>query len=101
MSSFEVLASVIQSDRESGRFLVLVTEDGQVAYSHWRPFQLAGYPTIQVGESYKLRLSYDQRDGETLVVREVLEPCPMPDVALHRFGPAVPLNEPQPPGYCL
>lgn len=95
MSNFEVLASVIQSDRESGRFLVLVTEHGQVAYSHWRPFQLAGYPAIQVGESYKLRLSYDQRDGETLVVREVLEPCPMPDVTLHRFGPAVPPSEPQ------
>lgn len=97
MSGFDVLASVIQSDRESGRFLVLITEDGRLAYSHWRPFQLAGYPAIQVGESYKLRLGYDQRDGETLVVREVLEPCPMPDVALHRLGPAVPASEPQ---YC-
>ncbi|MGO3296098.1 MAG: hypothetical protein ACTILN_10550 [Marinobacter sp.] len=95
MSRFEALASVIQSDRESGRFLVLVTEDGQVAYSHWRPFQLAGYPVVQVGESYKLRLGYDRRDGETLVVREVLGTCQVPDVALKRFGPAVPSGEPQ------
>lgn len=97
MSHFDVLASVIQSDRESGRFLVLVTENGEIAYSHWRPFQLAGYPVVQVGESYKLRLGYDRRDGETLVVREVLSTCQAPDVVLNRFGPVA---APEKPQYC-
>lgn len=97
MNHFDVLASVIHSDRESGRFLVLVTADGQFAYSHWRPFQLAGCPAVQVGEGYKVRLGYDRRDGETLVVREVLDTCQMPEVALRRLGPPVPSDAPQ---YC-
>lgn len=73
-----VVARVLHTDLESGRFLVLVTEDQRLAYSHWRPFQLAHFPAVQAGQWFCVRLVPDQRDGTTLVVAEVVEAYPSP-----------------------
>lgn len=94
MSSGEVAARVIHSDRESGRFAVLVTEHGEVVYSHWRWFQLAGHTAVQVGEGFRIRLGPDPRDNETLIVQQVLGTCAAPEIALTQVGPEVPANEP-------
>ncbi len=75
MSDDFVIARVIHSDLEAGRFLVLMTEDQKLCYSHWRPFKLADYPAVRVGVSFRVRLGYDLRDGQTLVVQEVLGIC--------------------------
>lgn len=93
MSLGETTARVIHSDRESGRFVVLVTEHGDIAYSHWRWFQLAGHTAVQAGEGFRVRLGVDLRDDETLMVQEVLGACAAPEVVLHQFGPEVPTDE--------
>ncbi|WP_372964152.1 hypothetical protein [Marinobacter sp.] len=76
MSEVGVLARVIHTDQASGRFLVLVTEDQKLAYSHWRPFQLANFPAVRIGQWFYVRLVLDKRDGKTLVVSEVVGNCP-------------------------
>lgn len=75
-------ARVIHSDSRAGRFLALWTEDQCLAYSHWRPFQKAGFPAVQVGQVFHVRLGRDRRDGETLVVREVSGKCEAGDIHL-------------------
>lgn len=64
-------ARVIHSDTTAGRFLALWTEDQRLAYSHWLPFQKAGFPAVREGQVFRVRLGRDRRDGETFVVREV------------------------------
>lgn len=90
-----VAARVIHTDLESGRFLVLATEDQQLAYSHWRPFQLADFPAVQVGQWFCVRLGQDKRDGVTLVVSEVVDACPAPIPEIECVGAAV-VRQPTP-----
>lgn len=85
--SIEIMeARVIHSDSRAGRFLALSTEDQQLAYSHWRAFQKAGYPAVQVGQVFKVCLGRDARDGETLVVREVIAECEAENTAISGAG---------------
>lgn len=90
MSGVETRVRVLHSDTESGRFVIAVTEDGQIAYSHWRPFQLIGYTGVSPGDGFSVRLGRDRRDDRTLVVREVLAPCDPPDVALNMVSDSSP-----------
>src|SRR5690554_8211602 len=80
-------ARVIHSDSRAGRFLALCTEEQQLAYSHWRAFQKAGYPAVQVGQGFKECLWRDARDGEKLVVRGAIEESEAADNAISAVSP--------------
>ena len=93
-----VFAQVLHSDLNAGRFLVLVTHDQRLFYSHWRPFQQKVFPAVAVGQGFEVRLGKDRRDGETLVVREVLTQCAPPDITVRSDGREAPADEPWPVG---
>ncbi|MDX1597595.1 MAG: hypothetical protein R3295_02945 [Marinobacter sp.] len=95
MTEETVFARVIHSDLEAGRFLVLVTEDQRLAYSHWRPFQQAGYPAVSVGQEVRVRLGRDRRDSKTLVVREVLDNDEAREVAVISHGLTLAPDQPR------
>lgn len=67
-----VPATVIHVDGEAGRFYVLKTPENDVIYSHWRVFQVAGFPAAIPGQTYSVRTKPDHRDDLTPVVSEVL-----------------------------
>ncbi|MGF2686785.1 hypothetical protein ACQUWM_09825 [Marinobacter sp. DUT-3] len=95
MTDDVIVARIIHSDLKSGRFLVLVTEDQALCYSHWRPFQRAGHPAVTVGQAFRVRLGRDRRDGQTLVVREVLDACETAEVAVTGHGLELPADQPR------
>ena len=73
MKNEGIPATVIHTDSEAGRFYVLKTPENDVIYSHWRVFQVAGFPTVTPGQTYSIRTEPDHRDDLTPVVSEVLE----------------------------
>lgn len=95
MTEETVLARVVHSDLKAGRFLVLITEDQRLAYSHWRPFQNAGYPAVTVGQEIWVRLGRDRRDGVTFVVREVLDIAVERGVSVNSHGLDLPSHQPR------
>lgn len=95
MTGKTVVARVVHSDLKAGRFLVLVTEDQRLVYSHWRPFQQAGYPAVTLGQEFRVRLGRDRRDSVTLVVREVLGTAEAQEVAVNSHGLALPSGQPR------
>ena len=73
MKNDGISATVIHIDSEAGRFYVLKTPENDVIYSHWRVFQVAGFPTVIRGQTYSIRTEPDHRDDLTPVVSEVLK----------------------------
>lgn len=73
MKNDVISATVIHVDGDAGRFYVLKTPENEVIYSHWRVFQIAGFPTVTPGQTHLIRTKPDHRDDQTPVVSEVLE----------------------------
>ena len=66
-----ILATVIHTDSDAGRFYVLKTPENDVIYSHWRVFQTAGITSVKPGQTFLIRTKLDEKDDQTKIVGEV------------------------------
>ncbi|MBA2778743.1 hypothetical protein [Billgrantia kenyensis] len=89
MSGATTRAVILHSDTEAGRFIVLLTENGDLACSHWRTFQQAGFPSVTVGQAFEVRLGMDPRDGATPRVHEVLGEVELAEAERNWYGVTV------------
>lgn len=71
MTADRCSVTVIHSDSESGRFVVLLSDDGQLVHSHWQVFQRVGFPSVQPGARFSVTLGCDPKDGLSPVVEAV------------------------------
>ena len=68
------LATVLYADSTAGRFVVLRSSHEEVIiYSHWRVFKDAGFPLVQPGQRFEVRIELDEKDDQTPVVSRVLK----------------------------